>query len=71
MVNALLTGIHGDMLYGHEGQTKTIERILQSYRWRGMDQDINDCLDKRDKCQKTKKFKHTTKNQTYPTTTMF
>jgi hypothetical protein len=41
MVNKLLTGMHGDMLYGHEGQNKTKERILQSYWWRGMDQDIN------------------------------
>jgi hypothetical protein len=48
MVNALLTGIHGDMLYGHEGQTKTKERILQSYWLRGMDKDINEFLEKCD-----------------------
>jgi hypothetical protein len=69
MVNALLTGIHGDMLNGHEGQTKTKERILQSYWWRGMDQDINEFLEKCDKCQKAKKFKH--QKLTYPTTKMF
>jgi hypothetical protein len=28
MVNKLLTGINGNMLYGHEGQNKTKERIL-------------------------------------------
>jgi hypothetical protein len=66
MVNALLTGIQGDMLYEHEEQTKTKERILQSYWWRGMNQDINEFLEKCDKCQKTKKFKHSTENQLIP-----
>jgi hypothetical protein len=66
MVNALLTGIHGDMLYGHEGQIKTKERILQSYWWKGMDGDIIKFLEKCDKCQKTKKFKHETKNKLIP-----
>jgi flagellar biosynthesis/type III secretory pathway chaperone len=31
MINTLLSEIHGDMLYGHEGQTNTKERIQQSY----------------------------------------
>ncbi len=66
IVNALLTGIHGDMLYGHEGQFKTKERIMQSYWWRGMDQDINDFLKKCENCQKTKKYKHETKNELTP-----
>ena len=39
MKTTLLEGIHGHMLYGHEGQFKTKERILQSYWWKGMDQD--------------------------------
>jgi hypothetical protein len=51
IVNAQLAGIHWDMLYGHEGQFKTKERIMQSYWWRGMDQDINDFLSKCEKCQ--------------------
>jgi hypothetical protein len=46
IVNALLTGIRGDMLYGHEGQFKTKERIMQYYWWRGMDQYINNFLAK-------------------------
>ncbi len=61
MVKTLMTGVHGDMLYGHGGQTKTKERILQLYWWRGMDQDINDLLSKCDKCQKNQ-----TKNQLIP-----
>jgi hypothetical protein len=71
MVKTLLPGKHGDMLYGHEEQTKTKERILQSYWWRGMDQDISDFLSKCDKCQKIKKFKHETKNSLIPLPTMF
>jgi hypothetical protein len=66
MVKTLLAGIHGDMLNGHEGQTKTKERILQSYWWRGMDQDIIDFVSKCDKFQKTKKNKHLTKNPLIP-----
>ena len=31
-------------MYGHEGQFKTKERILQSYWWPGMDKEINDHL---------------------------
>jgi hypothetical protein len=52
MVTTLLKGIHGDILYGNEGQFKTKERVLQSYWWKDMDQDINKFLAKCDKCQK-------------------
>jgi hypothetical protein len=66
MVKTLLTQIHGDMFYEHEGQTKT-ERIQQSYWWREMDQDINEFLAKCDNCQKTKqKTKQETKNHLIP-----
>jgi hypothetical protein len=44
-----MAGILGDMLYGHEGQLKK-ERILQSYWWRGMDQDISEFLANCDEC---------------------
>jgi hypothetical protein len=50
------------MLYGHEGQFKTKERIIESYWWRGIDKDTNDFLAERDNCQKTKKFKQETMN---------
>ena len=50
----LITEVHGNIMYGHEGQFKTKERILQSYWWPGMDQHINVLLQKCTKCQKTK-----------------
>ena len=42
--NQLITEVHGNVMYGHEGQFKTKERILQSYWWPGMDQHINQHL---------------------------
>jgi hypothetical protein len=30
MIYILMAGKHGDMLFGHKGQTKTNERIFQS-----------------------------------------
>jgi hypothetical protein len=56
ILQTLLEGIHGDMLYGHEGQFKTKERIMQPYCLRGMDKGINNFLAKCEKCQKTKKY---------------
>jgi hypothetical protein len=66
IIKTLLEGIHGDMQFGQEGQFKTKERIMQSYWWRGMDQYINDFLANCEKCQKTKKYKHETKNELIP-----
>jgi hypothetical protein len=54
MITTLLEGIHSEMLYGHEGQFKIKERVLQSYWCKGLDQDINELL----KNQKTKKLTH-------------
>jgi hypothetical protein len=55
MVTTLIERFHGDMFYGHESKFKTIEKILQSYWWRAIDQDITEFLAKCDKFQKTKK----------------
>ena len=55
ITNQLITEVHGNVMYGHEGQFKTKERILQSYWWPGMDQHINEHLRQCEKCQKTKK----------------
>ena len=43
-------------MYGHEGQFKTKERILQSYWWPGMDEHINQHLRTCERCQLTKKL---------------
>ena len=40
MRDAILQEAHGAALSGHGGTLKTKERILQSYFWPGMDQDI-------------------------------
>ena len=65
-VQKLLKNTHGNILYGHEGQFKTKERIAQSYWWPGMDAQINDHLERCDTCQRTRKFKHETKNSLNP-----
>ena len=31
ITNQLISEVHGNVMYGHEGQFKTKERILQSY----------------------------------------
>jgi hypothetical protein len=51
LVPAILENAHGHLLAGHGGVLKTKERILQSYYWPGMDQDINDHLKRCQKCQ--------------------
>ena len=60
ITNQLIKEVHGNVMYGHEGQFKTKERILQSYWWPGMDQHINDHLRQCETCQKTKKEKRAT-----------
>jgi hypothetical protein len=51
MVTTLIEDISGNMLYGHEVQFKTMKTLLQSYWWRGIDQDINEFLANCDKDQ--------------------
>ena len=38
----LIAEVHGNIMYRHEGQFKTKERILQSYWWSGIDKHINE-----------------------------
>ena len=66
LTQKLVKEVHGNVMYGHEGQYKTKERILQSYWWPGMDKEINDHLKTCDKCQKTKKLKKQTSNELHP-----
>jgi hypothetical protein len=62
----ILSEVHGNVLYGHEGQYKTKERIIQSYWWPGMEGQINKHLKECDKCQRTKKDKWPTTNFSSP-----
>jgi hypothetical protein len=62
IVKQLMSEVHGNIMYGHEGQYKTKERIIQSYWWPGMDNSINRHLKNCDRCQKTKKEKRQTTN---------
>jgi hypothetical protein len=47
----ILCDAHGHILAGHDGVLKTKERILQSYYWPGMDQDIQLHIQKCHQCQ--------------------
>ena len=51
MRDATLQEAHGAVLSGHGGTLKMKERILQSYFWPGMDQDIQTHLKMCQKCQ--------------------
>ena len=55
--------IQDSIMYGHEGQFKTKEKMIQSYWWPGMDNDIiNNHLSACEKCQKTKTDKRAKTN---------
>jgi hypothetical protein len=47
----LLAETHGNILTGHEGSTKTKERLLQSYFWPSMDKDILQLIAGCQRCQ--------------------
>jgi hypothetical protein len=66
LTEKLLTEVHGNVLYGHEGQYKTKERLIQLYWWPGMDGQINKHLKECDKSQRTKKDKRPTTNFSSP-----
>jgi hypothetical protein len=53
--NDLISEAHGSMLSGHEGISKTKERLLHSYYWPNMDRDITVHLKTCQKCQVTRK----------------
>ena len=61
MRELILQEAHGAALSGHGGTLKTKERILQSYFWPGMDQDIQTHLKTCQKCQMRR-----TRDQTKP-----
>ena len=51
IVQDILKDAHGHILAGHDGMLKTKERILQSYYWPGMDNDILTHIQKCHECQ--------------------
>ena len=53
--DSLVREAHGAMLSGHEGISKTKERLLHSYYWPNMDRDIMLHLNSCQRCQVTKK----------------
>jgi len=54
-VPEVLKDAHGHLLGGHDGFLKTKERIFQCYYWPGMDQDVQEHLQRCHKCQLRKK----------------
>ncbi len=54
LIPDILHEAHGHLLGGHFGVLKTKQRLLQSYYWSNMEQDITEHLRRCDKCQLTK-----------------
>ena len=55
LTNELIHETHGAILAGHEGITKTKERLLQSYFWPAMDADIAQHIAACQRCQARRK----------------
>ncbi len=55
LVDKLIHKTHGALLAGHEGITKTKERLLQSYFWPNMDKDISRHIQTCQRCQARRK----------------
>jgi hypothetical protein len=55
LVDKLVHETHGALLTGHEGITKTKERLLQSYFWPNMDKDISRHIQACQRCQARQK----------------
>jgi len=51
MRSDLVKEAHGTIMSGHDGVLKTKERLLQSYYWPGMDQDIQEHIKSCHQCQ--------------------
>jgi hypothetical protein len=55
LVDKLIHETHGALLVGHEGITKTKERLLQLYFWPNIDKDITHHVQACQKCQARQK----------------
>jgi len=51
---ALIQEAHGQFLTGHDGSSKTKERLKESYFWPNMDEDIAEHIKACQRCQKRK-----------------
>jgi hypothetical protein len=51
--NKIIEVTHGTLMTGHESTNTTKERIMTSYWWPGIDDQINKHISKCDKCQRT------------------
>ena len=65
-VDDLIHKTHGALLAGHEGVTKTKERLLQWYFWPYMDKDISRHVQVCQRCQVRRKDVHPTQNLLTP-----
>ena len=65
-VDDLIHETHGALLAGHEGVTKTKERLLQSYFWPNMDKDIARHIQACQRCQARRKDVHPKQNLLTP-----
>ena len=65
-VDDLIHETHGALLAGHEGITKTKERLLQSYFWPNMDKDIARHIQACQRCQARRKDVHPKQNLLTP-----
>ena len=66
LVDELVQETHASLLGGHEGITKTKERLLQSYFWPNMDHDITKHTSTCQRCQSRRKDVHPIKNLLSP-----
>jgi hypothetical protein len=66
VVDDLVQETHGSLMGGHEGITKTKERLLQSYYWPNMDHDITRHTSTCQRCQSRRKDIHPIKNLLSP-----
>lgn len=58
MRNEILMLLHDDLTAGHQGVSRTIRRIKQSYYWQGMRRDVKKYIKTCDLCQRTKARTH-------------
>jgi len=49
----VMTLAHAGVMIGHQGVHRTLERVIKSFRWPGMSNDVNLFCHSRDICQRT------------------
>jgi hypothetical protein len=51
----IISDTHADIMTGHKSKNQTKKRIFSSYRWPGIDTEIDIHIKSCDKCQRTQK----------------